>query len=408
MEENFYKKQAIKRLLFSLLIVAIYLIGSSIILPNLGNKIFFKGMDSSINLSVLLGITGLSLDKISLFSLGLGPWMSTLILWRFLSLSKIFKLDVLTSSQSYRLKFLFSLFLGIIQAMGILSKLNIFHTEGEISTWILVIILLAGLSVAIWLGNINSQYGFGGSTLIIIVNILKQCLTLFSSKNNILSLNSSNLVKSSILILSITLLLFVVFRFNQGERRLPLIQVMLENKYLSKSYLPILTNPAGVMPFMYGASLLLIPQSLILLFWGKKHNYGLYTQMQLDHVLGATIFLITVVLITYCFSFVNVDHKQISENLQKSGDYFANVYPGKNTEKYLFHKIFKMATVSSIFNVLIIGTPLISSFFLKETSNLLQVLPMLIITIMLISEVYTHFDRAYNRNKYTMFMRSEI
>lgn len=65
--------------------------------------------------------------------------------------------------------------------------------------------------------------------------------------------------------------------------------------------------------------------------WYKNNQFlnFLYEQVQLDHILGVILLLISLVLLTYGFAYVNIDYKEIADNLKKSGDYFNNVYPGK-------------------------------------------------------------------------------
>lgn len=96
---NFYKRSAIDRVFFSLFIILIYIIGSNIVLPGIDSTSLVNLLSNTPGLSLALSATGFSINRLSLFSLGLGPWMSTMILWRVLSVSKIFKLQTLTQRQ---------------------------------------------------------------------------------------------------------------------------------------------------------------------------------------------------------------------------------------------------------------------------------------------------------------------
>lgn len=351
---NLYKKKAFKRLRFSLLIVLVYIIGSNISVPGVNTKVFMNLMGNNPNLSFALGMTGLSLENFSLFSIGLGPWMSTLIFWRVLIVAKIFNLESMTASQSYRLKFFLAIGFGVIQSLGLLSQMGPIGPSSVLSRWMLVFFLVTGLSIIIWLGNINKLYGYGGPTLIILINIMRQLPRKVIGQ---FSETSFNILNISLIIFSIAsgiFILFLIFRFYQGERRLPLMHVMLEGSYSQNAYIPISTNPAGGMPYMYAFSMVLFPQYFLSLLGGGTSKYSvvrtLYTQFQLDHVGGVVLLVLTVVVLTFGFSYVNVDYKDLAERLRNSGDYFINVYPGKNTEQYIFHKVSIMATVGAVFN----------------------------------------------------------
>lgn len=401
MDDNFYKKSAIKKGLFSLFIVSIYLLGCNIFLPNIDSHFYSNIFSKSATIGLSLGMTGLSLENISLFSLGVGPWMATLILWRILSISKIFRIDSLTSKQSFQIKIAVCLSLGLVQAAGIIKKLTPLKGRYDIPAWALIFILLTGLLIIIWLGNLNSKYGIGGLTIIIIVNMLKKFPNILSSYKG------SNVFIGVSFFFFLILYMFFIFRFYQGERRIPLINVMLDDNQLSKSYLPISSNPAGAMPFMYAFSLLMIPQFASILFESNRENNDLYYQLQLNQPLGIATFLLTLFFITFIFSYFNIDYKNISENMKKSGDYFPNVYPGKNTEKYLFHKIFYISSVASTFNILVVGLPLLYGFIFNKASEAPFIILNLIMVLLLMREICVKLRQAYYRNSYQNFVESD-
>lgn len=409
---NLYKKRAFKRLRFSLIIILVYIIGSNISVPGVNSKVFMELMGSNPTLSLALGMTGLSLENFSLFSIGLGPWMSTLIFWRVLTVAKVFNLESMTSSQSYRLKFILSMGFGVIQSLGILSQMGPLGPASDLSRWMLVFFLITGLSIIIWLGNINKLYGYGGPTLIILINIMRQLPRRFAEQFSGTSLNILNI---SLIVLSVIFgifILFVIFRFYQGERRLPLMHVMLDGSYSQNAYIPIPTNPAGGMPYMYAFSMVLFPQYFLSLFGGGTSNYSIvrffYTQFQLDQIGGVILLVLTVIVLTFGFSYVNVDYKVLAENLRNSGDYFINVYPGKNTERYLFHKVSIMATVGAAFNSIIIGIPMLISLGWPSTSIWAQFVPTVILIMVLMQEIYKQFQQVYHRNDYKRFVHGEV
>lgn len=411
MNNNLYKKKAFKRLGFSLMIIMIYVIGSNISLPGVNSKAFIGLMQQNPSLSLVLGMTGLSLENFSLFSIGLGPWMSTLIFWRVLTTAKAFNLESLTTSQSYRIKFMLALGFGVIQSLGIISQMGPFGPSSNASRWLIVFFLVTGLSVIIWLGNMNKLYGFGGPTLIILINIMRQWPGRILEQLLKTSLNIKNISIITLSVLLIIFSLFLIFRFYQGERRLPLMHVMLDGNYSKQSYIPIPTNPAGGMPYMYAFSMVLFPQYFLSLLGGGTSKYSLvrilYTQLQLNHIGGVILLVITVVVLTFGFSYVNVDYKILAENLRNSGDYFKNVYPGKNTERYLFHKVSIMATIGALFNSVVIGAPMVISLMWPSASIWAQLVPTAILVMVLMREIYMQFQQAYHRNNYKKFVHGE-
>lgn len=412
MINNLYKKMAIKRLGFSFVIVMVYIIGSNISVPGVNPNVFMGLTGDNPGLALALSVTGLSLENFSLFSIGLGPWMSTLIFWRVLATAKAFNLDAMTASQAYRWKFLFALGFGVIQALGLLSQMGPLGPQDAASRGFLVFFLLTGLTVIIWLGNMNNMYGFGGVTLIILINIMRKWPGQVLSQLKMIPSSTLNFFLIGLGALLVGVAYFYIFRFYQGERRLPLMHVMLDGTFSKESYLPIPVAPAGGMPYMYAFSMVLIPQYLLMVFGGGGSKYGavrwLYTELQLNHAGGVLLLVATVVILTFGFSYVSVDHKVLAENMRNNGDYFQNVYPGKNTERYLFHKVSIMATVSALFNCMIIGLPMALSLVWNNLSAWAQLIPTSILVMVLMKEIYMQFQQTYHRNDYQRFVHGEV
>lgn len=409
MSLTIYKQKAIKRLLFSLMIVLIYILGSNILIPGIDAQALSELSHKTAGLSFAMSMTGLSIDRLSLFSLGLGPWMSAMIFWRVLTVSKVFHIESFTPQQNYRMKYIFSILLGLVQSFSIITQVqilgDIYKPIGNLS---LALILVAGLAVLIWLGNLNADYGIGGPTIIILVSMLRNWPARFleplvQNYHGIITLLGWFLAFILLLLVS-----FLIFRFYQGERRLPLMHVMLDDRFAAQSYLPIPTNPAGGMPFMYAFSVVLFPQYILFMLksWYKNNQFlnFLYEQVQLDHILGVILLLISLVLLTYGFAYVNIDYKEIADNLKKSGDYFNNVYPGKNTERYLFHNVSRMAGVSAALNCLIIGLPMFAALYWPHISVWAYFVPTWLILMILMREITVQFSRYYHRNDYGDFI----
>lgn len=405
---DFHKKAALKRLRFSLLVVLVYVLGTNIIIPGLNTRFFVSMMNSSAAWSMVSSMTGLSLENISLFSLGYGPWMSTMIMWRVLGVLKIVNTKNLTSEQDYRLKILFALGVGGVQAAAILQQVSSTGIGLQAPLWLVGCFMLTGLLVLIWLGNMNAQFGVGGTVLIVLIGILKDFPERFISAFSGFGLGSNRFFLGLVLGLGIFIMIFFVLRFFQGELRLPLLHVMLDQKYTAQAYLPIPVNPAGAMPFMYTFSIVVFPQYIFMLLGGTQSKYEwvrwVYPRLGTDHLLGVGLLVVTLILLTYGFAYVNVDHKTLAEGLQKNGDYFAHIYPGKNTEKYLFDKITRMATVSTGVNIVMIGAPMLVAVLWARVSELALFIPTFIILAMLMREVTTQFHSAYHRDDYPPFI----
>lgn len=404
MNNKVYKKKALKKVRFTLFIVLIYLVGSNIVVPGVNSQQLIKAVSQSLNLSFGLSMMGISLNNFSLFSLGLAPWMSALIFWKVLTVTKLFNVENFSDDQVFHIKFIFSLFLGVIQSFTVINQVQSLGGTSQLPFYFLCPLLLGGLSILIWLGELNDQYGLGGQTIIILVTMVRNWPGSLVQQISSLPLNVMTFLIGGFLLVFIIAFLYGTFVFFQGERRLPIKHVLLDEKLSQDSYVPISTNTAGGMPFMYAFSIMQLPTYVIFMLknWleGNKIIDGLYHQLQLNQPLGVTLLVLTIILLTYGFSYVNVDYKIMAEQMKKMGDYFINIYPGKNTEKYLFDKITQIATVSALFNGLVIGLPMYLSIFLPQMSPWAYFVPTCLIVLLLMREIQIQFNSFYHSNDY--------
>lgn len=403
-----YKKIAIKKTMFAVMIVLVYLLGSSIVLPGIDARSLIDWINQTPNLAFSLSMTGLTLDHFSLLSIGLGPWMSALILWRVFTVTKIFNIESLTNQQSFRLKFVFSLIIGAIQSISIVSQISLQPGSPITNKFWLILVLLAGLSLLIWLGNLNMQYGVGGATIIILTSMLRNWPPKIVDYLKIQNWDIGFVGQTLLFLVFLYVFSFIVIYFYNGEIRLPILHIMLNNKYTAQSFLPIPTNPAGGMPFMYSFSVMLLPQYILFLlnmmFKDNKLLSQISEAIQLDHPLGVGMLIITIILLSYGFAYVNIDYQEIAKNLKKSGDYFLNVYPGKNTEKFLADKIFVMASIGASFNALIIGVPMFMGIYNPEINMWAYLVPTWIILLILMQEIWKQISTLYLRDEYEKFI----
>ncbi|EKF51782.1 accessory Sec system protein translocase subunit SecY2 [Lactococcus garvieae] len=402
MNENTYKKLTYKKVSFSLMIVLVYILGMNIVVPGVNIEGLYQSLSGKANSGLMLSMTGLSLSRISLFSLGLGPWMSALIFWRVLTVTNLFHIKTLTNAQSYRIKFIISLLLATIQSFTIITQAKAFDPSATISNVALILILVTGLAILVWLGNLNTQYGVGGPTIIILVSILRSWPSKIISEVTSRSWQGTltNLLPGLLLLM---LGSYFIFRFYQGEKRLQINHVMIDDEVSSKAYLPIPTNPAGGMPFMFAFSIVLLPQYVFYMLnkqFSSPLFEQLYQEIQLDHIFGVLLLTLCLVLLTFGFSYVNIDYKEISESLKKSGDYFTNAYPGKNTERFLFRQVTNRAIIAAFTNAIIIGIPMIIAIYYPEVSMWAYLIPTWMILMILMNEIRTQVTALYHRNDY--------
>lgn len=400
----------LKKMLFTLGIVFIYMVGRAIPISTIPlDTEAIKNTTLKSALNNLASVTGGQLSTMTLFSLGLSPVMTSMILWRFLTVFELFK--NYTNAQVYRFRMYLALFIGLIQAFGYTASLNFFEVEGSLFTGdgllrlVTVLILIGGSFVLAWLGNMNTEKGIGGPTVIIIVNML---LSLFQSAEQLFKNGDFSTLTYWVIvilaILAINALILVTIITHRAEYRIPIRRISVSNTYTEENYIPIRLNPAGGMPFMYGMTLMMLPpliiQGLQGLFPKEKFLETLYNQIGLSNWHGVIIYAIILYLLAIGFTYYNYDPVDITKNMRRGGDYIEHVRPGKETERFIRKRLTIFAHIGAIFICLIGVGPLFLTIGKSDMTGIaLFVSNIFIITSLMIS-IIEQIDMLLTWKKY--------
>ena len=339
----------------------IYVLGSRLTLPfvNVNDTSFLGGTAAFLAFST--SITGGNLRSLSLFSVGLSPWMSAMILWQMFSMSKKLGLGSLPLEVQDRRKMILTFVIALIQALAITLNLPIQSgmNYGLVLT-MNVLLLIAGTFFLVWLSDLNSLFGVGGSLVILMSSMVS------SMPQNILKsikeLQVGPLLIVALLMLSMVFLAIAV-RVQRARYRILVNKIMIHNRFKRYSYLDILLNPAGGMPFMYAMSLVSIPQYSLLLLQMVLPKEAWIGEWISHFAIGQPIWVFTYIVVLFilgiAFAFVNMNSEEIAERMKKSGEYIYNIYPGEDTSRYLGKLIFRFAIIGSIYIVFMAGLPML-------------------------------------------------
>jgi len=317
-------------------------------------------------------ITGGNLRSLSLFSVGLSPWMSAMILWQMFSMSKKLGLGSLPLEVQDRRKMILTFIIALIQSLAITLNLPI---QSDLNYGLVlalnVLLLISGTFFLVWLSDLNSLFGVGGSLVILMSSMVS------SMPENILKsikeLQVGPLLIVALLMLSVVFLAIAV-RVQRARYRILVNKIMIHNRFQRYSYLDILLNPAGGMPFMYAISLVSIPQYSLLLLQMVLPKESWIGEWISRFAIGQPIWVFTYIVVLFilgiAFAFVNMNSEEIAERMKKSGEYIYGVYPGEETSRFINRLVLRFSIIGGIFNVLMAGTPML---FVLSDENLLRI-----------------------------------
>jgi len=353
-----------KRVLFTAAVLAVYRLGSWVPAPGIDQSAiqqYFNGAGGGI-LTLLNLFSGSALSRFSLFALGIMPYVTASIILQLLTavvptLERLQKegeagyakitqytryLTVgLAAAQSTGYAFLF-------KRQGALPNLN----AGKMV--IIVLTLTAGCTLLMWLGELITKRGVGnGISLLIFASILAYAPTGISAW-----VNGGTTERLFFPIVSICVVVAVVF-VQEGQRRIPVqyARRQLGNRQTTggSTYMPLRVNMAGVIPVIFAAALLALPQTVA----GFVPSWS--TWVNANFVSTSWYYLITeavlIIVFTYFYTSVQFNPVDQADNLRKYGGYIPGIRPGPPTAAYLDRVLQRLTLPGSLFLAVVAVAP---------------------------------------------------
>ena len=350
-----------KRVLWTLFFLFIYCLGNQLVLPfvDLKNANIFGGAMGSLAFSSAM--MGGNLRSMSLFSVGLSPWMSAMILWQMFSFSKKMGLKNLPVEIQDRRRMYLALGIAIVQSLAVSLNLPIVSgVNAGLAIFMNTILLIAGTFFLIWLSDLNSLFGIGGSIVILMASMMANMPYQIMDSVEKLGIGWDVLLP---LFLFSLVFLYIAGVVQRARYRIPINKINIHNRFKQYSYLDIMLNPAGGMPFMYAMSLVSIPQYVFMLIQfmhpDNKWTSGAIKALTVGRPLWLVIYLVMLFVLGLAFAFVNVSGEQISERMRKSGEYIYGVYPGQETSAYINHLVLRLGFIGALYMLFMAGAPML-------------------------------------------------
>lgn len=382
---NLFKNKEIRgKILFTLAMLFIYSLGSSIPVPGVDADLLSAsiGSNSILNMMNLLG--GGTLERLSIFAMGVGPYITASIVIQLLSMDVIPYLSELSKSgQTGRVKLdKITRYLGVVLSFiqsftMVMSFDNLYHvmTASDIGTYLYTAtVLTAGTMFLLWIGDRISQKGIGnGISIIIFAGIVSNMPFNYAQVYNVLVDTSNqtamfNGLIQFVLYLIVNLLIIILVVIMQlAVRKIPIqyTNSSVAHSNNNMNFLPLKINSASVIPVIFAQAIITSPQ-IILSFINQEAYQSLSNFLSLSKPFGLALYAVLTVLFTFFYTNMQVNPDQIAENLNKSGAYIPGVRPGNETKEYL-KKVLNRITVLGAIALMVIA---VIPYLLPMVTNL--------------------------------------
>lgn len=388
-KEVFKKGELRRKVVFTLGILFVFRLGAGIVIPYIDTSAITSAATSSGIFGIMNMLGGGTLEKFSLFSLGVSPYITSSIIIELLSMDVIPALAQWNKEgntgkkKKDKVTRVLTLALAIIQGGSLTYAFDKGYSilaSSSIWTYVYVVIVMAaGSMFTMWLGDQITIKGVGnGTSLLIFTGIVANLPNSFiSSFKSMVTFGSAYKTATSLawyILLVIVYLAIVVFVvFEEGAiRKIPIIyatntQTVMHTK--ESTNLPIKINSSSVIPVIFAASVLAAPRTIISFMKSTSTTQMIDNILNYQKPIGFVLYIVMIILFTFFYSNLQIDAKKISEDLKKSGGAIPGVRTGDDTKKYIGTVLNRVTVVGSLFLAIIASIPIIAPEIWKMTSN---------------------------------------
>ncbi len=336
------------KLIYTLFMLVIIRLGVHIPVPGIDNIALKASLGNDIGMSMYNLIAGGGLSNMAIFSLGIGPYITSSIIMQLLTVA-IPKLEQLSKEGEEGRKKIskysrnLTIVLALIQASGMVYNLRGVFVTPNIWLYIIAVVsMVAGSTFIMWIGEQITAKGVGnGSSLIIFVNIISNLPTAISSL--ILTATGSGIagwIKLVLLLVVFLGVIVVVVIVQGGERRLP---VQYSKKMVGRkmyggqsTFIPIKVNTAGVISIIFAISLLQFPKTVGQFIPNKAPWFlSLINYLEISHPVGAALYVILIIFFSFFYTSIVFNPVEVADNMKKNGGFIPGIRPGQPTATYI-------------------------------------------------------------------------
>jgi len=366
-----------KRILFTLLMLAVYRLGAFIPTPGINADAFeqFFGQMGAGLLGLLSMFSGGSLKRFTIFALGIMPYITASIILQLLgvvspTLEKLQKEGDLGRRKITEYTRWLTVGLSAFQSFGIAVALqrqpNIVANPGPAFVLNTVLTLTAGAVFIMWLGEQITARGIGnGMSLLIFAGIVVGLPRAMGELYSNVFVTHQWGVPTLVLLLAFMLAIvaFIVL-VERGERRIPIqyAKRIVGRRVMGgvSTHLPLKVNSGGVMPIIFAVSLLTFPQTIGLFVSGGPFARAIKYFVSL-FAWGEPLYTVTYVVLIFFFAhfYLSIVYNpdEVADNVRKQGGFIPGIRPGKRTADHLDEVLTKITWVGGLYLAIIALIP---------------------------------------------------
>jgi len=373
-----------RRIFFTLIMLAVYRVGCAIPTPGIDAdalSAFFARYQGTL-LGLFDMFSGGALERMSIFALGIMPYISASIILELLTVVVPHLAQLKKEGQEGRKKITQyarygTVVLALVQGFGIAVGLESMTSPGGAMVvpdpgWafrvMTMITLAAGTAFIMWLGEQITERGIGnGISLIIFAGIVARMPSAIHSTFRMMSLGEINIFMVVILVVMMIGVIAAIVFVEQGQRRLPVQyakRVVGRRMYGGQTtHLPLKINTSGVIPPIFASSIIMFPATIaqfIQISWVQQAASAITP----GGWIYSLLFVVLIFFFCYFYTAVTFNPEDVADNMKKYGGFIPGIRPGKRTAEYIDRVLTRITLGGAVYvsAVCVLPTILISQF----------------------------------------------
>ena len=373
-----------KKILFTLLILVIYRIGSAIPVPYVDTNTlsaYLNGMGTTI-LGLYNVMSGGAFAQATVFALGIQPYINSSIIIQLLTVAIPALQRMQREGGEEGKKKLQSITryatvgIAVLQALGyyfiMKSQLQILTDTGIWAALVIIVSFVAGSSFLMWLGEQCNEFGVGnGISMILMAGIISRVPSMVSTMYRNITAGTVHWAWAAVAVVGVLLLIVLIVFVNDAERRIPVQyakrQVGRKMYGGQASTLPMKVNMSGVLPIIFAQSIATIPATIGAFLPTRpaegSFGYALLNAIDTKSFLYLIVYFVLIIGFSYFYASIQFNPVEISNNLKRNGGFIPGFRPGKPTSDFIARVLNKITLFGAIYLGVVAIVPLLADKF---------------------------------------------
>ena len=369
-----------KKIVFTLLILLIFRIGSAIAVPYVDTKMlsaYLNGMGTTI-LGLYNVMSGGAFAQATVFALGIQPYINSSIIIQLLTVA-IPALERMQreggeegKKKLQRITRYATVAIAVLQAVGyyflMKNQLGILTDTGIWAALVIIVSFVAGSSFLMWIGEQCNEFGIGnGISMILFAGIISRVPSMIGSIVSGISTGTMHWAWTIFMVVGILLLVVLIVFVHDAERRIPVQyakrQVGRRMYGGQSSNLPMKVNMSGVLPVIFAQSIASLPATIAAFLPAPQEGtfwYALLQAIDSQSVLYMIFYFVMIIGFSYFYASIQFNPVEISNNLKRNGGFIPGFRPGKPTSDFISKVLSKITLFGAIYLGIVAIVPLIA------------------------------------------------